>query len=86
MMNKRGGRRYSKYGITKKIFDDYIEEHNNCCPICNKLLEKKIIDHDHSTGNFRGVICNKCNTILGMANDNIEILQNSINYLSKFII
>ena len=38
-------------------------------------------DHDHVTGIARGVLCNFCNTLLGFAKDNIEILQNAIIYL-----
>lgn len=52
------------------------------CEICSSI---GIIcfDHDHSTGLFRGWICKPCNTALGMAKDDIEILQKLIIYLEK---
>jgi hypothetical protein len=52
------------------------------CPICN--TEKKLVlDHCHKTNTFRGFICNKCNSILGFANDSLPIFNNIIRYLSK---
>jgi len=81
--DKDGGSRYTKYGITKEIFDECIKKNNNCCPICNKQLKKSHIDHDHKTGEFRGVICFKCNGLLGMCGDDINILKNSIEYLQN---
>ncbi len=41
-------------------------------------------DHCHKTLKFRGILCNGCNTALGLAQDNIEKLQKMINYLTKF--
>lgn len=42
-----------------------------------------MVDHDHVTGTIRGLLCSKCNTLLGMAKDNIAILENAIKYLKK---
>lgn len=53
------------------------------CPICNKKFGKKHIDHCHSTGKIRGVICPSCNTALGKFQDNIEILKKAIEYLDN---
>lgn len=41
------------------------------------------IDHNHTTGEVRGLLCSNCNTILGLCNDNIIILQSAISYLNK---
>lgn len=56
------------------------------CEICLKLPTKKGIvwDHDHITNEFRGWICSKCNTLLGMCNDEIAVLKNAIKYLKKY--
>ena len=40
-------------------------------------------DHDHKTGKFRGWLCYRCNTGLGMVKDNIEILQTMVDYLME---
>ena len=54
------------------------------CQICNsKLIEKRkmYIDHNHKTGKIRGLLCPKCNNLLGNCNDNIEILKLAMSYL-----
>jgi len=56
------------------------------CEICGKLPTIKGIvwDHDHLTNEFRGWICSRCNTILGMSKDSTEILKNTIKYLEDY--
>jgi len=72
-----------------------IEEYNNLftlqngeCAICNKhqveFKKALAIDHDHKTGKIRGLLCFKCNVMIGLAKDNIQILENAINYLKNY--
>jgi len=42
-----------------------------------------VMDHNHKTGNFRGMLCNHCNRGLGNFKDNINNLQAAINYLQQ---
>jgi len=67
-----------------KISDDLYEQlmSNTNCQICDAELTKKCIDHCHSTNKIRGVLCNNCNTALGLVGDNTQILQSMIEYLS----
>jgi len=52
------------------------------CEICGS--NKKIcFDHDHETGKFRGWICGRCNTALGLVDDNTEVLEKMIKYILK---
>ena len=77
-----------KYGLS---FEDYVkmlESQSYSCKICNKALEengskdiKPHIDHCHSTGRVRGVLCSYCNTMLGVFNDDPEYFYKAINYL-----
>ncbi len=58
------------------------------CPICRKrtipgLTSKVVLDHDHLTGKPRAWICDSCNTGLGRFKDNIETIQNAIDYLKN---
>jgi len=42
-----------------------------------------VMDHNHETGKFRGMLCNHCNRGLGNFKDNINNLQAAINYLQR---
>ena len=58
------------------------------CEMCGMptkdLKQKLCFDHNHTTGEFRGWICHRCNLILGLAGDNIQILESAIDYLKKY--
>ncbi len=60
---------------------------NPKCAICgytnSKSYPKLGIDHDHKTGEVRGVLCSFCNTGLGSFRDNTELLSAAIKYLLK---
>ena len=57
------------------------------CPICQKTtivgISKVVLDHNHTTGNVRGWLCESCNTGIGRFDDEIEIIQHSIDWLEK---
>ncbi|EID9742484.1 hypothetical protein LCR77_004401 [Salmonella enterica] len=55
---------------------------NDACPICGEE-SKLVIDHDHESGNVRGMICDSCNKMLGFSRDNPTILNNAITYLAS---
>ena len=75
------------YGIT---MEDYkammIAQHGNCA-LCGRpqveLKEPFIVDHDHTTGFVRGLLCNNCNHGLGRFRDSIPLLQTAISYLFR---
>lgn len=76
--------KYEKYGITKKYFDNIQEAQLGKCAICNtSILQEGHIDHCHTTGKVRGILCGKCNKGLGLFNDNVNYLTNAIKYLTK---
>lgn len=57
------------------------------CPICDKTtivgISKIVLDHDHSTGEVRGWLCESCNTGIGRFDDDPQIVQKAINWLKK---
>ncbi|MDD4602527.1 MAG: endonuclease VII domain-containing protein [Bacteroidales bacterium] len=58
------------------------------CPICKKasipgITANLVIDHNHTTGNANDWVCDSCNTGLGRFKDNVELLQEIIQYLKK---
>jgi hypothetical protein len=84
--SKRKGR-----GFTKELFNQLLLEQENKCPICGIELSKGLnqnaacADHCHITNQPRGILCKKCNLMLGHANDNIEVLESAIQYLRKYM-
>ena len=58
------------YGITLEERDEMIEEQGGGCKLCHVDLDsvEPYVDHNHITGKVRGVLCPKCNTILGLLN------------------
>lgn len=72
----------NKYGLTKDQYIKMLEDSQGKCKICNKEREL-CVDHDHNTLKVRGLICHNCNKMLGLAEDNIEILSKAIKYLGS---
>lgn len=73
------------FGISLEEYNDLYTKQRGCCWICeiSQLESGKTlhIDHNHKTGKIRGLLCSNHNTGLGMFNDNIELLENAIEYL-----
>jgi hypothetical protein len=78
-------KRCSRRGITPELLIDTFEKQNGKCPICVSEieLEKSAIDHNHATGEFRGILCRTCNRALGMFRDSPEILMAAASYLTQ---
>lgn len=87
--------RLRKYGITLDQYNDLRQNQNYKCAICNKhetaVAQGRActtdhalhVDHCHSSGKIRGLLCTNCNTILGKCHDNPDVLKNAINYLIR---
>jgi hypothetical protein len=76
-----------KYGITIDDYERMLEDQGGGCAICgetNPLKGKNYlcVDHCHTTGKVRGILCHDCNTGLGKFKDSEEFLRTAINYLS----
>lgn len=73
------------YGIGISEYNLMYENQNGRCAICNthqsELKKSLCVDHDHETGKIRGLLCSDCNTSLGLAKENVEILHKMIRYL-----
>ena len=72
----------SNYGITPEERDAIVAAQSSVCSICTRTV-KLVVDHDHVSGKFRGMICSRCNTLLGQATDNTVILLNAVKYLEQ---
>lgn len=72
-----------RYGITSGDYSSMADAQGHRCLICQTHASERplVVDHDHATGKVRGLLCNKCNVLLGKAEDDVEILQAAIEYL-----
>ncbi len=85
---EKANHHYKKtYGITLDEAKQKLKDQGNKCACCDDEIElgkgKGLIDHCHTKGHIRGVICFHCNVALGHAKDDIERLQKMIDYLNK---
>lgn len=81
------------YGADQKTFADLLADQNNLCAICKTphlhAPTKKwgraslAVDHDHTTGKIRGLLCFQCNTGLGRLGDTLERAEAAVSYLRK---
>ena len=75
--------RLRRYGISSDFFGDLWQEQNGCCAICGtRLKDKFYIDHNHKTGQIRGLLCSSCNVGIGLLKDSPDMLSKAIKYLS----
>jgi len=78
------GRDYAllrNYGVTEEWYHEQIAANEQKCPICMTWPEQWHVDHDHETGKVRGVICNRCNWMLGHSGDSPDVLRSAAAYL-----
>lgn len=81
-----------KFGLTLEEYRDQCERQNNLCALCGQpeadkrrgVVKALAVDHDHATGARRGLLCGRCNRILGMFNDDIKLFELAIEYLNKW--
>jgi hypothetical protein len=78
-----------KYGLSKSDYDTLISLQDNKCKICyveftnESRVSGPNVDHNHESGDIRGLLCRQCNSGLGMFMDNQELLNNAIKYLQE---
>jgi hypothetical protein len=60
-----------------------IETQGGLCAICEGPLERPHVDHDHTTGKVRGILCFNCNAGLGKFQDNVAVMAAAVEYLRK---
>lgn len=69
----------NSYGLDQEKYDALV---TNGCQLCGSLTAGAYhLDHCHTTGVFRGLLCSKCNNGLGMLGDSIASLEKAIEYL-----
>jgi hypothetical protein len=79
------------FGITLEQYEAMMDEQSGCCAICeqppgeangHRYKLRLHVDHDHNTGNVRGLLCNCCNAALGYLRDDPERAMMAYEYLT----
>lgn len=80
-----------KYGIGEGDFEAVYQAFKGRCGICGTPLlretkgkstkNRACLDHDHKTGNIRGILCHNCNSGLGLFKDDVKLLEKAKEYL-----
>jgi len=73
-----------KYGLSLKDRQTMESKQNGCCAICQKATTVLYVDHCHVSGAVRGLLCNSCNSSIGLLNDDIAIVRRAVTYLEIY--
>jgi len=78
-----------QYGLSISEFDSLLKTQRMRCEICkkktsgNKRSKHLHVDHNHKTGEIRGLLCSKCNTAIGLLNEDFKTLERATTYLRR---
>lgn len=82
-----------KFGITVDEYNEILLNQQGVCAICfkpetsidhrTKQIRNLAVDHCHSSGKVRGLLCSRCNVAIGQLKDDITTLQSAITYLQR---
>ena len=78
----RASARKNNYGVTREQYAEMIAKYD-VCAICSGPWGKKgpAIDHDHKTNKVRALLCDRCNTGLGLFREDPVIVKEALRYL-----
>lgn len=75
----------AQYGLTADAFDAMLAAQGGLCAICGDRMAGKFlhVDHCHSSGRVRGLLCTRCNPGIGYFRESIVLLRKAIGYLEN---
>lgn len=82
---RKGYQLKRSFGMTYDEWVSLMDSRGWACEICSRTVETSgrtlAVDHDHTSGEIRGVLCQRCNCAIGLLSENPEHIANAINYL-----
>lgn len=70
--------------ITYEEYKDKYQQLDGKCEICLDQLPSLCVDHNHDTGEIRGLLCTPCNLAIEHLKESPEIMNNAISYIKKY--
>lgn len=94
LASRRSQRLLSEYGLTTQQWEEMLSEANYSCQACGGRLEDQrphhrtgspvlVCDHDHDTGEVRGILCSNCNSALGFLGDDENRVRSLLTYIEE---
>lgn len=77
----RGAQLQRNYNITLDEYEDMYIAVSGHCQICNCHRDVLFVDHDHATGEVRGLLCSRCNGGIGFLGDSRDRLRQALVYM-----
>lgn len=84
--NMRAASIFRQYGLTREGHAALVAEQAGTCAICKTACSTGrdlAVDHDHTTGKVRGLLCQACNVTLGQMRDDPQLLRAAADYLDE---
>lgn len=73
----------SRYGISLAEFDRLVASQGGHCASCGRSGKQLVIDHSHRTGKVRGLICQRCNVLIGYMERDSESVAKCRSFIEK---
>lgn len=84
-LQKQNQRLKRRYGITLDTYNQFLINQKGLCAICGKhqieIKRRLDVDHCHTTGKIRGLLCTNCNRGIGYFYENLELLDRAKEYI-----
>jgi len=78
-----------KYKLTTKEYNRMVKAQGGVCAICGepeRMQRALSVDHDHFTGEVRGLVCSRCNSAMGFADDSPMRLRKMADYIERYLL
>ena len=75
---------FKRYGLSSIDYDGLLEAQGNSCAVCGVVFTKSPhVDHCHDNGHVRGLLCFNCNRAIGHFQNDVQIMERAIKYLTR---
>lgn len=86
-LSQRRNRLKRLYGMTLEEFDLLLAEQGGTCAVCPSIEPNGVnwhVDHCHTTGRVRGILCHPCNTALGLLDEDVDRIKRLSEYVQRY--
>lgn len=78
---RQARKRFERYGLTADQYASMYDAQGGKCAICTVAKDSLDIDHNHETGIVRALLCNRCNTAIGLLEESPDRMLTAAAYV-----